>query len=359
MSTKLELAFAMRPGLCHQLFSPDGLQLLAGVADFDADQVWHDFASPRDLRDLATVQVLVTGWGSPRLTQDVVQAMPHLTAVVHAGGSVKGHLPPEFWTLGILVSTAADANAVPVAEYTVAAILFANKRVPFAAADYRSNPRPIDWVAEEPAPNSVGSVGAGSVGMGSVGMGNVGKRVGVVGASRIGRRVLELLRPFSLETVVHDPYLTDGRTHADAPAPVDAPVLPLDELLATSDVVTLHAPDLPETRHLVDRRRLALMRDGATLINTARGALVDHDALVEELTRGRLSAVLDVTEPDVLPGDSPLLHLPNVLVTPHIAGSLGNDLTRLGDAAVAEIRRLAAGAPLAHAVAPDQLHRSA
>ncbi|NEE43366.1 hydroxyacid dehydrogenase, partial [Streptomyces sp. SID8455] len=87
------------------------------------------------------------------------------------------------------------------------------------------------------------------------------------------------------------------------------------------DVVSIHAPELPQTRHLFDAGRLALMRDGATLVNTARGSLVDTDALVKELVSGRIDAVLDHTEPEVLPVDSPLYDLPNVLLTPHIAGS--------------------------------------
>lgn len=335
MTAQLAVAFAMRPGLRDRLFSPAALRRLSEVATFAPDRTWHDFSTPEARHDLAGVQVLVTGWGCPQVTTGVVEAMPELRAVVHAGGTVKPHLPAEFWEAGVPVSTAADANALPVAEYTVAAILFANKRVPSIAADYRCRPREVDWTTVDPT------------------MGNYGKRVGVVGASRIGRRVIELLRPFSLEVVVHDPYLADMDT------PVDVPSLSLDELMAASDVVTLHAPDLPGNHHMVDRRRLALMPDGATLINTARGGLVDHDALVEELSSGRLYAVLDVTSPEILPAHSPLLSLPNVLVTPHIAGSLGAELTRLGDTAVEEVHRLAAGEPLAHQVALESLARGA
>jgi len=133
----------------------------------------------------------------------------------------------------------------------------------------------------------------------------------------------------------------------------------LDQLLATSDVVSLHAPALPETRHLLGPAELALIRTGATVINTARGSLVDPVALEAELVSGRLRAVLDVTEPEPLPVGSPLWGRPNVILTPHLAGSLGNELFRLGDHAVAEIERFAAGRPFSEPVEARDLDRIA
>ncbi|GAA2325935.1 hypothetical protein GCM10010246_04100 [Streptomyces cuspidosporus] len=123
--------------------------------------------------------------------------------------------------------------------------------------------------------------------------------------------------------------------------------------------MTIHAPELPETYHLFDRRRLALLRDGTTVVNTARGSLVDSAALTEELVSGRLNAVLDVTDPEILPPDSPLYDLPNVLLTPHIAGSLGNELGRMAHAALDELERYVSGLPYADPVRPEQLTRSA
>jgi phosphoglycerate dehydrogenase-like enzyme len=130
-------------------------------------------------------------------------------------------------------------------------------------------------------------------------------------------------------------------------------------LLAAADVVSLHAPALPETHALLDRRRLALMRDGAILVNTARGWLVDGDALTAELVSGRLDAVLDTTEPEILPADSPLYDLPNVFLTPHIAGALGRETERLGAHAVAEIERFARGEPFHYPVRREELARLA
>src|SRR5690606_36207563 len=139
---------------------------------------------------------------------------------------------------------------------------------------------------------------------------------GIVGASHIGRRVIDLLKPLECDVLLYDPYVRPGD-----PITREAKLTSLDDLIARSDVVSLHAPSLPSTRHMIGRRELALMRDGATLINTARGALVDEGALVATLETGRVHAVIDVTDPEIPPPDSPLYRLPNVFLTPHIAGA--------------------------------------
>ncbi|MFI1398057.1 hydroxyacid dehydrogenase [Streptomyces sp. NPDC020681] len=285
---------------------------------------------------LAGAEVLFTHWGCPPLTEDTLRAMPKLRAVIHAAGSVKHHVTDAVWARGIAVSSAAAANALPVAEYTLAAILFANKGVLDSARSYRRTRAAPDHLA------------------GFSGLGNYRRTVGIVGASRIGRRVVELLAPFDLDVLLHDPYLGP----ADAAA-LGAEATGLDDLVRRSHVVSIHAPQLPETHHMFDADRLGLLCDGATLINTSRGSLVDTRALTEQLRTGRISAVLDVTEPDVPPADSPLYDLPNVLLTPHVAGSLGNELGRMTDWAVDELERYARGLPFVHEVGPSELARSA
>jgi phosphoglycerate dehydrogenase-like enzyme len=129
--------------------------------------------------------------------------------------------------------------------------------------------------------------------------------------------------------------------------------------MATSDVVSVHAPELPETRHLVSAERLAAMRPGAVLINTARGSLVDTQALVEQLEAGRISAVLDVTDPEPLPPGHPLLSLPNAFVTPHVAGAQGTELRRLTDLAIDEVERFTRAESPLYPVTADDLARIA
>ncbi|SDU70885.1 hydroxyacid dehydrogenase [Jiangella alkaliphila] len=311
----------------RDLFDDELRERLEALADVVLPDPVASLDGPVVRAALGRADVLVTSWGCPPLDADVLADAPRLRAVLHAAGSVKHHVTDACWERGLTVATAAAANAVPVAEYTLAAILAAGKRVAEFAAGYRAHPG--DW-------NWRDTVGAAS---------NYRRVVGVVGFSRIGRRVVELLRPFDLTVLVADPYADPVAVAAAGAEPVE-----LNDLLGRSDVVTLHAPSLPETRHLIDARRCALMRDGATLINTARGALVDHAALTAECERGRLSAVLDVTEPEPLRPDSPLYRLPNVVLTPHIAGAMGTECRRLAALALDELARFAAGEPLRHEV---------
>ncbi|MEU9420401.1 hydroxyacid dehydrogenase [Streptomyces sp. NPDC048272] len=328
----------MSPGTRAAVLSGRVLPELVRVADVDPELLLTDFAHPDPELDrrLAEVEVLFTGWGCPLLDAAALERMPRLRAVVHAAGSVKHHVTDACWERRLLVSSAAAANAVPVAEYTLAAILFTNKRVLESAHAYRAARAPIDLLRRYPA------------------VGNYRRTIGIVGASLIGRRVLELLRPFDLRVLVHDPYADPVELAA-----LGAETCALDTLLRRSDVVSLHAPALPRTHHLLDASRLALMPDGATLVNTARGSLVDTAALTEELVAGRLHAVLDHTDPEVLPASSPLFNLPNVLLTPHIAGSLGGELDRLAVTAVEELERYARGLGFRHPVDPTRLAYSA
>ena len=169
------------------------------------------------------------------------------------------------------------------------------------------------------------------------------RSVGLVGASRIGRRVISLLRPFDLEVLVSDPYLKPGEAAGLGAQLVE--LVELDDLARRSDIVSLRAPEIASTYRMINARRLSRMRDGATLLNTARGALVDTGALVAELRTGRIQAILDVTDPEPLAPDSPLYTLPNVVLTPHLAGAAGNELYRLGSWAFEELARWAAGEP--------------
>jgi len=328
--------FAMAPEHLPGLFPPPVLGRLKELLDIDVSLVAQSYDQESLTPVLAETEVLITGWGAPRLDSAALAASPRLRAVLHTGGTVREVISDSCWERGLLVSSAAQANALPVAEFTLAAILLAGK----SAFGIRESLRPGRRIPARPIDLAT--------------IGNFGRRVGIIGASRVGRRVLELLRPFDFTVRLSDPYVDAAEA-----ARLGVRLVPLDELLAGSDIVSLHAPDTPQTYRMLDRQRLASIPDGATLINTARGALIDPEALTEELTSGRLNAVLDVTEPEPLPRDSPLHDLPNVFLTPHIAGSLGNELERLGRSVVEEVERLVAGLPLLHPVTQADLGRIA
>jgi len=309
-----------------QLLTPDAWARLEGLGEVTIvpDAANLGGTSPAAL---AATDVLLTGWGTQQLTADMLPALPRLRAVIHTGGSLRPVLTAEVLERGIRASSQAAANTVPVAEYTLAMVILALKQVPRAARLYAERRGDLDVHRD--------LHGAG-----------IHRRVvGIVGASRIGRRVIELLRILDVDVIVHDPYL--DATDADS---LGVRRVDLAELARTSDVVSVHAPVTPETHHMIDATFLSAMADDTTLINTARGVVVDEDALVAELRTGRIQAVLDVTDPEVPDASSPLWTLPNVVLTPHVAGALGLELRRLGDAAVEEVSRLIAGEDLLHEV---------
>ncbi|MEE1756071.1 hydroxyacid dehydrogenase [Streptomyces sp. SP18CS02] len=329
---------AMAPGIAERLFTDAHRARLTALSRTDPHLVAHDLAAPtpRTTAALAEAEVLLTCWGATPLTPAVLDRAPRLRAVIHAAGSVRHHVTEACWQRDIAVTSAAGANALPVAEFTLAAILLSGKRVLGAARRYAELRAGHDWQRELAM------------------AGNFRRTVGIVGASRIGRRVIELLRPFDLRVLLYDPYVT-----AEEAAALGAVPTTLDDLCARADIVSVHAPQLPATHHMIGAARLALMADGATLINTSRGSLVDEAALLPHLTAGRLHAVLDVTDPELPPPGSPLYDLPNVLLTPHIAGSLGNELHRMTDHALDELERYGRGLPFADPVSPEELSRSA
>jgi phosphoglycerate dehydrogenase-like enzyme len=327
---------AMAPALTPDLFSPEHHARLATLAELPDPQPLTSFDDGRAATRLARAEILLTAWGSPRIDAAVLSRAPRLAAIIHAAGTVKGHVDPLCFERGVRVSSAAAANAVPVAEFTLAAILLAGKRAFRLQRRYAEVRNFRLWGNEVPP------------------IGNYRKVVGIVGASRIGRLVMQHLRAFDFSVLVSDPYLS-----TEGAAQFGAEKTGLDDLLRRSDVVSLHAPALPETHHLLDARRPALPRDGAVLVNTARGALVDGDALRAELVAGRIDAVIDTTDPEILPADSPLYDLPNVFLTPHIAGAMGAETQRMATLALDEIERFAKGEPLAHEIRLEDLARIA
>lgn len=270
---------------------------------------------------LAQVQILVTGWGGPSLSADVLDTLPSLELVVHAAGSVRGVVTDESWRRGVRVSSASAANAVAVVEFAHAQIQLALKNAWALAAAARTRHAPVQRTGVHGQDDSC---------------------IGLIGLGQIGVLLAHRLRDQRVTVLAYDPTEPDvgGVT-----------LVSLEEIFERAHVVSLHAPLTPSTVAMVDEGLLSRLRPGATFINTARGALVDHDALVRTLRhRQDVTALLDVTEPEPLPVGHELFSLPNVVLTPHIAGSLGTEEGRLGALAVQEIARWCAGAPLEHEV---------
>lgn len=314
----------MTAGLQHRLFDAESLDRLRDLVELDP------YAVVEHLADLTSIDVLITGWGCPPIGIDDLDRMPSLRAIIHAGGSVKQLVHPEVLDRGILVTNAAAANAIPVAEFTLAMALLAGKDTFRLAAGYRIRRATIDLPREEPDIGSYRAV------------------VGIWGASLVGRSLAGLLKNHDFDVLIADPTIDDEQARS-----LGAELVDLDELFERSRVVCLLAPLIPATTHAIGSELLRRLPDGATLINTARGALVDQAALLAELRSGRIQAILDVTDPEPLASDDDLWDLPNIFLTPHVAGSQGNELRRLGRSAVDEVERLIRGLPPLHPVAKE------
>lgn len=321
--------FVLRPDAYARIYGPAQRASIGELVDVvgpleTAERVVED---PGILGD---VEVLLSGWGAPLLDARLLDNAPKLRLVLYGAGAVRGFVSDALFERGIKLSSAASANAVPVAEYTLATVLFSLKH------GWRFARRATADPADPDRQNVPGAYHA---------------TVGLAGLGAIGRLVRERLRPFDLTVLAYDPYCSEVEARA-----LDVRLVSLQELFASSAVVSLHVPLYERTRGMVGRALLSLMPRGATFINSARGGLVRHDELADVLAeRPDLDAVLDVTDPEPLPPGHRLLELDNVILTPHIAGSLGPECLRLGDLVVGELRRYVAGEPLAYEVDPKLL----
>lgn len=303
--------------LVDELFSPAMLDELRGLVDIDTSTMVTEI-DPATCPLLQDAEIVIGGWGAPRLAP---HDAPRLRALVYLGGVAATCLQdPKMWAeRGLISANARSINAIPVAEYALAMILLDGKDSFAAEREYRSRP------------------GTPATARSAV-IGNHHRTIGIVGLSQVARLLIERLRTFDFDIVAFSPELTP-----ELAAEVGVRSATLAEVMAQSDIVSLHQPLIPATVGQIDERMLSSMRDGATLLNTARGAVIDQDALVRELRTGRIRAILDVTDPEPLPHEHELWSLPNVVLTPHIAGSLGNELHRMGANAVAEVRRFVTG----------------
>ncbi|MCY3912102.1 MAG: hydroxyacid dehydrogenase [Chloroflexi bacterium] len=334
MSAPRVLVTVERP-LLRRISTPEALarleEMAESVAFNDDDRAW-DAADVRERIGGATT--VLASWGSCAYDERLLDAAPELEIICYAAGTIRGVAPPAVFRRGVRVTHAADFIAMGVAEHTLTVVLALLRRTgQFDAAMRAGRWRDIGPPADREL---------------------YGKRYGIVGASKVGRRLIPLLRPFDVEIVVADPYLTE----TDAQR-LGVRKLELPDLMRTSDVISIHAPVLPSTHHMIDARMLALIKDDAVLVNNARSALIDTDALLAELAKERLDCALDVFDQEPLPTDHPLLGMRRVLLSPHVAGLTPERRSRLTDEMLNEMERHANGLPLRHEVTIDQLESMA
>jgi phosphoglycerate dehydrogenase-like enzyme len=322
---------AISPNLIHDLELEGQLARLAAVARVER---WDGPGNPTPAAvadALGRARVLITGWGTPRLAalETWTPAEFAVRLVAHTAGTVKQLVPVAAIERGLLVTHANDSLAEAVAEFTLGAIVMARRNAFVAAARMRDGRERLPVAAQHEVRGST---------------------IGVIGASAIGRRVMKLLAPLDVMLLLYDPYCTPAIA-----AQHGARLVGLHELLRSSEIVTLHAPITPETIGMLGAAEFAAMKDGALFINTARGRLIDHDALLSELQSGRLAALLDVTDPnEPLPHDSPFFALENCTVLPHMAAVTVEARVRQGQMMLDETLRFLASEPLRYQVTRER-----
>lgn len=309
--------------LLKSLFPDEVCGELAKFADARYNDLGRDLTHEELMERVADADACITSWGSPQFTEEVVAAAPHLKIIAHAAGTVKPYVTEAVFARGIIVVGAAPAIARYVGEMALALTLASLRRL---IGYDRSLKDDRGWRSPGvPLPETLFE-----------------QRLGLVGFGVTAREFAAVLKPFRVELLCYDPHVEAGAIEAAGGRPAS-----LEEILSTCKVISVHAASLPSTKHLLDAERLRMIPDGAVLVNTARGSVIDTVALVKELKTGRFSAALDVFDPEEpLPSDHALRDLPNVILTPHVSGPVGGRRSDLGRHAVECVRiALSGGTP--------------
>ena len=320
-SRKPLAAFLFPPKFVKACFAESDLERLRERCEVRDEK--REVIKSADIAGLgADAEIWVTGWGTPPLPPEAFERAPRLRHVAHSAGSTRRLLPEEFWKRGISLSTANGALAIGVAEYILGLLIVSSKRV----WQWREEARRKAWRSEAEIARMKELYGT---------------TLGILSASRVGRHLITLTEPFSVKRLLYDPFVTAAEARKLGVEKAESVL----EVAKGCDYLVICTPSLPETRHLVSREVLRALPDDCILINCARGAIIDETALVEELQKGRFFACLDVTDPEPPKPESPLWTLPNVVLTPHIAGHSWNARQRQGNYTVSAILDVLDGRP--------------
>jgi phosphoglycerate dehydrogenase-like enzyme len=283
---------------------------------------------------LPGMEVCIIGRGkNPCFSQELFKNFPDLKFFGYTGGSMKKIITPDVFETGINFVCGNDAFAKPLAEASLLLMLTALRRVNqfwFPLKEGGSG-----WPKEKHYTDSL-----------------LGKKVGLLGYGAIAAELVEMLKVFTPDICVADPYLTDESAVGNGFKKVCEP-----ELFSSCDVVSIHHTLTETTLHMVDKELLSRMKDGAVLVNTSRGKIIDQTALLHELETGRIFAALDVYEQEPFPADSPLRSLPNAVLSPHMGGSTVQCYRNQVKFVIDDLERFSRGEPLSHRVTRERFLR--
>ncbi len=306
-----------------QFLQPDAMARLAALGELRLNGAGANLAASELRSQLPWAHAVVTGWGSPRVGAEAL-GHPHPAILAHLGGTIGPVADQATFDAGIRVVSANELFAQSVAEGTLAYMLCALRAIPYWDRQVRAG----RWRAQTYESRGL-----------------FGRRVGLIGFGAVARNLLPLLKPFGVEVWAEVEYLD-----AQQCAGYGVRKATLEEILSGCDVISVHNALTEDTHHKLGAAQLGLIRDGALLVNTARGAILDEWALEAELATGRFFAALDVFETEPLRADSPLRAMDNVVLIPHMAGPTGDRYGDIGREIVGELERFAAGQPLRYEI---------
>jgi phosphoglycerate dehydrogenase-like enzyme len=324
MSRRKAALFYDYPSSDGDVFGQGRRERIAGLTELYPEVV-SAASFERHAAALAETEVIFATWGMPNLSDQQLARLPQLKAVFYAAGNVKA-FAQRLIDHDIVLVSAWAVNATPVAEMCLAQILLSLRGYFRTVRAYRERRTLAVKDFWRPGVN--------------------GATVGLIGMGWIGTGLRTLLQDYPLRVIAHDPFLS-----AERAAELAVERVPLEELFERASVVSNHIPDLPASRGTLGKAMFERMREGATFINTGRGAQVVEDELIAVLAaRPDLTALLDVTWPEPPAPGSRLWSLPNVVISPHIGGTIGDEVVRLADCAIEEFERWQAGQPLRYRV---------
>jgi phosphoglycerate dehydrogenase-like enzyme len=327
LAAKLKALILPSEQRLEDVFTPEAI----AEADKHFDAVWNRLGREYTADELAAMigeaDVIITSWGSPSITEEMLAKAPKLKMVGHAAGTMKKLVPKAVFDRGIKLFSANKRIALSVAEYCLGVLLSQLRYLhsynnSLHAGGWKNN----DWYGRE----------------------LTGSTIGIVSASQTARAFLRLLAPFHVKVKLYDPYLTE-----EAAAELGVEKATLEQVMQCP-IISVHAPNLPATKGIITRELLESIPDGAIFINSSRGDVVDEAALLEQLATGRFQAAFDVYPKEPLKADSPMRSLNHVFLTPHIAGAAIQGHQALGGLIIEDMVRNMNGEPTQHEVKAAQ-----
>ncbi len=330
---KHKVLFAVYKENFSRIFPQKDLDRISDCCDVIEAEV-PDLADKAFLaKYISDADIVISSWETANFDADVMAKAKNLKLLTHAAGTVKPIVSDALWERGVKVTSASMAIAYGVAEFCLALILNVPKRVFWAAQGTRQG----RWREDTEVFNGPFEI--------------YQQKIGIIGASHIGKYLIKLLGNFTCDILLYDPYCSAEKSQELGAQKVDS----LEELFSQCRVVSLNAPSTEETKGMIKGEHFRLLPDGAVFINTARGAIVNEQEMIEELKKQRFVACLDVTDPEPPTEDSSLRTLPNVILTPHQAGVIAENMLRMGTFVADEIEAFASGRPQHFEVLQQQL----